>query len=467
VRPWLVPARARRKDFAEPPFWALDAFRWPLLSSATSDKERIGNDFEGYVEGAYKGDSVVFGCIDRRQQVFSQAHFQWRERRGGVLGDFFGSPELALLEEPWPNGTTGELLSHMETDASLAGNSYWTTCDDFGRFGLSATGPSRRLVRMRPDWVTIVIDAPSGNPYGLDARVVAYLFEPKVGGAGVNPPVPVTLLPSEVCHYSPKPDPVARFRGMSWLTPILEEITADKAATRHKGRFFRNGATPNMAIKFDKETSPEAFAEFVENFNNAHQGADQAYKTLFLAGGADITPLSIDFKQLDFKATQGAGETRIAVDAGVPAAILGISEGLQGSTLNTGNFGAARRLFVDTTIRDLWNKAAPSLQGLLVRPTPRTVLAVDDRDIPFLREDAKDQADIRARDAETLRALTQAGWGADAAVDFITANDPKRLRGQHSGLFSVQLQPPTTAQPAVGPSLNGRANGNQVGVLGH
>jgi phage portal protein BeeE len=461
VKPWLVPARGRRKAWAEPPFWATDALRLPFLSASTSDRERIENDFEGYAVGAYKGSSVVYSAMDRRQQVFSQARFQWREYRNGVPGDFFGSSELSLLERPWPNGTTGELLARMEADASLAGNFYATTCDDQGRLGRAARGDSRRIVRMRPDWVTIVIDAPSGNPYALDARVVAYLYEPTVGGTGVGPPEPVTLLPSEVCHYSPIPDPTARFRGMSWLTPIIEEIIADKAATRHKGKFFSNGATPNMAIKFDKDTAPETFNEFVRGFNASHQGAEKAYKTLFLAGGADIVPLSIDFRQLDFKATQGAGETRIAAAAGVPAAILGISEGLQGSSLNAGNFGAARRLFVDSTMRDLWGKAAASWQSLIRPPRPGPELSVDDRHIPFLREDAKDQADIRARDAETLRTLTQAGWEADAAIDYVTANDPKRLRGNHSGLYSVQLQPPGT-----GTTPDGGNSGDQVDPVG-
>jgi phage portal protein BeeE len=85
-----------------------------------------------------------------------------------------------------------------------------------------------------------------------------------------------------------------------------------------------------MAIKFDKDTKPETFEQFVQKFNDAHRGADNAYKTLFLAGGADVTPLSMDFKQLDFKVTQGAGETRIAMAAGVPAVILGASEGPSG-----------------------------------------------------------------------------------------------------------------------------------------
>lgn len=465
MKPWLVPARGRRKDFSEPPLWALDAFRWPLLGTGTSDRERIANDFEGYVEGAYKGDSIIFGAIDRRQQVFSQGRFQWQEFRSGTPGDFFGSPELGLLEEPWPNGTTGELLSLMELDASLAGNFYATICDDAGRFGRSATGPGRRIVRMRPDWVTIVIDAPSGNPYNLDARVAAYLYEPKVGGPGVAPPTPVTLLPSEVCHYSPKPDPVGRFRGMSWITALIEEITADKAATRHKGRFFKNGATPNMAIKFDKDTAPEAFQEFVSGFNASHQGADNAYKTLFLAGGADIVPLSVDFRQLDLKITQGAGETRMAVVGGVPAVILGISEGLQGSSLNAGNFQAAKRLFAETTMADLWNKAAASWMSVIDRPVVagRRVtgarLAVDGRHIPFLSENATDQAEIRTRDAATVRSLVDVGYEPDAAVEYVTSNDLKRLRGRHTGLYSVQLQKPG-ADETANTSPNGDTSGN-------
>lgn len=447
MKPWLVPARGRRKAWSEPPFWSLDPYRHALWGQGSSERERIENDFEGYVQGAYKGSGVVFACIDRRQQVFSQARFQWREFRRGVPGDLFGSPELALLENPWPNGTTGELLAHMESDASLAGNFYATTVDDAGRVGGSAAGPGRRLVRLRPDWVSLVIDAPSGNPFNLDARVVAYVYEPTVAGVGASKPEPVTLLPSEVCHYSPKPDPVARFRGMSWLTPVLEEISADRAATRHKSRFFRNGATPNMAIVFGPDTAPEAFQSFVESFNESHRGAENAYKTLFLAGGADVKPLSMDFRQMDFKATQGAGETRIAAAAGVPAAILGISEGLQGSSLNAGNFGAARRLFVDSTMRDLWAKAAASLQVLVRPPSEGAALAVDDRDIPFLREDAKDRAEIRAADAQTLRTLIDGGWSPDAAVDFVTANDLKRLRGQHTGMVPVQLQPPGAGGP--------------------
>jgi phage portal protein BeeE len=339
----------------------------------------------------------------------------------------------------------------MEYDASLAGNSYLTTCDDEGRLGKAARAESRRIVRMRPDWTTLVIDAPSGNPFALDARVVAYSYHPRTVG-GVIRPEPTILLPEEVSHYSPKPDPTARFRGMSWITPVIRDLMSDKAATQHKLKFFENGATPQIVVKFDKDSSNDEISAFVDRFNASHRGTNNAYKTLFLAGGADITPLTVDLKQLDFKVTTGAGETRMAVAAGVPAVILGISEGLQGSSLNAGNFGAARRLFVDTTMRDAWAKAAASLQTL-VTPPAGAELWYSERDIPFLREDASDLASIRQADAATLQQLVATGFEPDAAVEFLRSNDLAKLSGRHTGLVSVQLQPPGANDAGGSPQI--------------
>src|SRR5205823_12554188 len=51
-----------------------------------------------------------------------------------------------------------------------------------------------------------------------------------------------TLLPDEVAHWAPIPDPENAGIGMSWLTPVIRELQADWAATEHKLRFFVNGA---------------------------------------------------------------------------------------------------------------------------------------------------------------------------------------------------------------------------------
>ena len=118
------------QGFTEPSFWALDHLRQAFWSSSTPDRERIENDFEGYVEGAYKRDGIVFACILTRQLVFSQARFGWTQFINGQPGPLFGSSELAILEQPWLNGTTADLLTRMEVDLSLAGNFYATTAED-------------------------------------------------------------------------------------------------------------------------------------------------------------------------------------------------------------------------------------------------------------------------------------------------------------------------------------------------
>jgi len=446
----------RRKGWSQPNFWETDD-RLPFLSTwpLKPDREPIGNDYAGYIRGAYKASGPVFACIRARQQVFSQARYLWTEPVAGSPSDLVWDDGLALLDTPWPNGTLVELAARMDLDVSLAGNFFATTADDKGNIGrASVGGPGRRVAYMRPDWVQLIIGSPSSEagdprgPYKLDARVVLIEYKPRNVGVDVEP---VLLLPSEVCHHSPQPDPEARFRGMSWLTPVLREIASDKAATKHKLKFFENAATPNVAVSMAKEVTPEQFELFMEAMDDAHKGVDNAWKTLYTAGGADVTVIGKDLRQLDFKSVQGAGETRIASAAGVHPVIALMSEGMQGSTLNDGNFRAAKRLFAETTCQHLWAEAAPSLQALLTPPRPGMRLWADTRGVSFLHEDAKDQAEINRIQAETMRTYTDAGFTWESAKAALAASDVTLL--EHTGLFSVQLRPPgtTTPDPAADP----------------
>lgn len=443
--------RRGKKSFDQPPFWSPDhplSLAWNA-GTPTNDRETIENDFEGYVAGAFKRCGPIFACIQARQLVFSEARFQFRKFVNGRPADLFGNAELALLENPWPGGTTGELLSHMEQDVSLSGNSYWTKCDGLGRFGNSASGKGLRLVRLRPDWVTLIIGSNSGDPWAADAYVTGYIYQPKTGsiagGANTNTlTTPLLLMPDEVAHYSPIPDPVARFRGMSWITPIIREIEADNGATTHKKRFFDNAAVPNMVVSFDSDTSEDAFNQFVTDFKDKHQGSWNAYKTLFLAGGADVKPLTHDFRQMEFNQTVGKGESRIAIAAGVPSSWVGFSEGMQGSSLNAGNFSASRRRFADGTMRPLWRMAAASLQVLVNTPSGAS-LWYDDRDIAFLREDSMDRANIMRTQMNAIDGGIKSGFEPDAVVEAVFNDDVSRLLGKHTGLVSVQMQPPVQA----------------------
>ncbi len=117
-------------------------FRGGYAGGYGGKTETIENDFVSYVQGAYKANGVVFACCLARMTVFSEVRFQFQKLNDGRPGDFFSTPELDILEKPWPNGTTGELLSRAIQDVDLAGNHFVVRND-------TKDGP--RLRRLRPD----------------------------------------------------------------------------------------------------------------------------------------------------------------------------------------------------------------------------------------------------------------------------------------------------------------------------
>ncbi len=421
-------------------------------TSPSPDKEGPPSGFIQLVDRMFRANPVVFACESKRLSVFSDIRFYFRAyEKGGRPGKLFTKPELDILENPWPRGQTGDLLTHMLLCADLGGNAYV----------VRALDQPDRLRVLRPDWVTIVMGDRRGRPVlsagQLDAEIIGFIYDPKDGLTE-----PETLLADEVAHWAPIPDPLARFRGMSWLTPVIREVQADQAATAHKLTFFENGATPQTVVSFDPTVTEEQFARFVSAFDAQHAGWRNAYKTLYLGGGADVKTVGSNLQQLDFSNTQGKGETRIAAAAGIHPVLVPLSEGLAGSSLNAGNFAAARRATADMTFRPLWRGVAGCLESIVPPPDQRSHLWYDDRDVAFLREDIKDLADIRVADATAMEMLIRAGYTADSVREAVIADDFSLL--EHTGLYSVQLIPPTTA-PLRLPAGAGHPEG-EAGVTG-
>lgn len=429
------------------PFWAPDH---PLNMSTVfagsgimADRERIENDFEGYVMGAYKADGPVFACSVARMWVFAEAEFCLKDRQSGKLT--YDAPELDLLQQGY-EGNAQSLLCRIETDVSNAGNSWWTLTNDQGKYGKAALkGTGQRLAWLRPDWVTMIIDSRSGDPRAIDAHLAGIWYKPLSNGQGYgdgSAAGPMVLLTAdEVAHIAPIPDPIARFRGMSWFTPVVRHIESDKAAVVHKHQFLNNAAVPNLAIKFSDETNSDDVDEFRELFTAQQAGKWNAGKTLILMGGADVVPLTHDFKSMDFTNVVGKGESMIASAAGVPPSWVGFSEGMQGSALNTGNLAANRRRFADGTIRPLWRHTVNALSCLVEIADGQQLWWREDG-IAFLREDQTDRATIMHTDATSIETLIRAGYKDDAAVEAVDSKDLTVLIGQHTGLVSVQMVPP-------------------------
>lgn len=398
----------------------------------SGDVEEPDQTFSSMVTHAYKQHGPVFACVLARGSLFSEARFLWQRLANGRPGDLFGTDSLRMLERPWPNGTTGELLWRAEQSVSLAGNCYLWIAN--GRFYV-----------LRPDWVHIILGSRMDADHpdeAIDTEVIGYMYKPPNGTA-------IALNPDEVIHWSPIPDPLANYRGMSWLAPIIREVTADKAAVIHKEKFFENGATVNLVVLPDASISFDEFKAFKDDFTDDYAGAANAYKTLFLGGGSNVETVGSSMKDMDYSALQGVSETRTAAAANVPPIIAGFSEGLASATYS--NYGMARRKFGDHFARPQWRSFAAAIEPALTRPSGGggVRLWYDDRDIAFLREDQGDEATIRGTDAATVRTLVEAGFSPDAAVAYVQAGNLNELVGNHSGLTSVQLVPPGGNTPEL------------------
>lgn len=412
------------------------------LTGATGITQTLGgqttemapNNFVGLASQAYGANGPVFACMLVRMLVFSSIRFQFQRFNQGKPSETFGSPDLALLERPWVGGTTQDLLTRMLQDADLAGNSYLVR-------------DGNEIVRLRPDWVNIVVEDRmlAGGRGQIGWRKVGYIYTAGGIRSGNDP---VGLLADEVVHFAPIPDPLATFRGMSWLTPILREIRADHAMTRHQQAFFDNGATPNMIIKHDANANRDAVMKWAEEMQSKHGGPANAYKNLNLYPGADATVVGTNLKDIDFGNVRDGGETRIAAAAGVPPVIAGFSKGLDSATY--ANYGQARRRFADATIHPLWQNVAGSMERIMPPPNRASRLWYDATDVPFLREDEKDAAAIASVEATTINTLITAGYKPDSVVKAVTSGDWGLL--DHSGLASVQLLPPGTSatKPTTG-----------------
>jgi phage portal protein BeeE len=421
-------------------------------SLAGNRAAEIANSLPGY-RMALQSCPPAFAAELVRALVLSQARFTFRNPpwHRATPRRTFGNPDLGLLERPWPNGTTGGLVSRMEWHAGLAGNAF------------VRREPSR-LRLLRPDWTAIIHgsrsepDWPSG---ALDAELIGYVYANRGLGAGD----PQFLLPEDMAHWAPLPDPEMTDLGMSWLTPAIREMQGDRLASEHKIRFFEQGATPNLVVKGIPAVSREQFLELVEDMEERHAGVANAYRTLYLTQGADATVIGSNLAELDLKAVQGANETRLSVLSRVPAALLGISEGLAGSSLNAGNFSAARRNFADTWVYPSLQDLAASLASVTKVPADAE-LWFDTADMPILREDAKDAADIEAVKAVTITSYVKEGFTPESAVAAVRGQDVSLLK--HGGLLSVQLQPPgqgppqpvpPATVPTALPAANGAAKG--------
>lgn len=389
-----------------------------------------GDDFVAFVRNIHERNGVVSAAAVARALLVSQVRFVWRNNRSSATpGRVFGDRSLEVLERPG-QVTRPELLYGAEMDVTYAGNAF-------------IVREGSELVRLRPDKVTIALTSAmepgADGALPADARVAGIIYKPSPSADAV------VYEPGEYAHWRPEIHPLHWWRGASWVTSLIDEVSIDHQATRHTESYFERAATPNLVYVMPETLTATQVEEYADAMDARHSGAANAYKSMYLGGGADVKVVGSDLSSIGLRDMQGSVETRIASRSRVPAVVLGIREGMQGSALNSGNYSQTRRLWADGWF-------APHVQNLcaaieaIVPPAADAELWYDSSEVLFLQEDQKDAAEIAHTNAQAIRAYTEAGYEPDSVVEAVATGDVTKLR--HTGVFSVQLQPPTSGESA-------------------
>src|ERR1019366_1757430 len=199
---------------------------------------------------------IVLQCIFIRSMCFAEVRMQFqRIATGRAARDLFGTPALGILEQPYQGAGTGDLMSRSELDNAMYGNSYWYPSDP------------KTLTWMDPTKMKII----TGDALGPN-------------GGRTGEPFP----PGEILHYKPMPDPDHPFRGLSWLSSLLGEVSTDQDISDFKRGFLRNSATPNLVFTLPPGISKDNLDAFRDRVESSHTGPGAAFKTLYVNSGVDV-----------------------------------------------------------------------------------------------------------------------------------------------------------------------------------
>ena len=402
----------------------------PWLPGSAPDQ--IDHQFKAYVDKVHRRQGVVAAAVTSRALILSSLEFVWeRNRYSDRPGELYVDPRLRVFDRPNQDTTLNNWLWSIEDDVSYSGTAY----------GYRDGNTIRRLAPDHCAWLLGSDSDPTweGEEMRLphDAEVVALIYHPNKNDTSTGR----VFFPGEFYAHKPEPDPVYWWRGESWVTSVMREILIDGQATDHFEKFFEHAATPNLVFLMDPDKTPDQVKAYADVVNRNHAGAMNSFKNMFLGGGTDVKVVGSTLESLQMKDLQGGLETRIASRAHIPGVILQIRESYAGSSLNTGNYGSARRLWSDKWFTPTAKGLCATLETI-VRPPDGARLSYDPARILFLQEDQKDAAEIMATNAQAVFQFVSAGYTPDSARDAVATNDMSKL--VHSGLTSVQLQPPGT-----------------------
>jgi HK97 family phage portal protein len=221
---------------------------------------------------------AIFNCIRIIAEDCAKLPLHLYRRTGENCEKMMADPlYMALHDTPNPLMTAQEFRECATGHVLLRGNSYSQ---------IIKSGSSVELWPLNPDRMQVKLADDDGAP-----RIV-YEYTPRSGLS------PRSFPESEILHIRGwSPDGII---GYSPISVFADAMGLAKAQSKFAGRFFRNNATPHMAIKHPNKLSPAAYQNLKDSWKNEHGGLDNAGGFGILEEGMSIEKLGFSNEDSQF-----------------------------------------------------------------------------------------------------------------------------------------------------------------------
>lgn len=157
----------------------------------------------------------------------------------------------------------------------------------------------------------------------------------------------VVFDPSEIIHWKLEIDPDNEAFGFSPLEAAIVEAKTDLEASTSNLSFFKNHSVPPAHFILDPELGEEDEKKIVETLRKYFKGSKNRGKSLAMKGLKEIKSIKLTHEEMQFLEGRMFSTKKVASAFGVPAVLLGHTEGV-----NFSNHEGQMQDFYDTTVID-------------------------------------------------------------------------------------------------------------------
>lgn len=248
--------------------------------------------------------SAVYGCVTLISKTIASLPLKiYRRKQNGEAAEMPDSPLYYLLhDEPNTMMTSCAWREQMVASVLLGGNSYTV---------IERDGANRPVALLPVPWQSVTVQRLKGgrNQYVIDI------------GDGTKE----VYDQSDVLHV-----PGLGFDGLKGMSVIScgarQAIGLALATESHGSHLFANGARLGVVLKHPKSLSTDAQSRLSKQFQQQHSGLSNAFKTMVLEEGMDISNMTMTSEDAQFLESRRFQVEDIARFFGVPPHMIGHQE---------------------------------------------------------------------------------------------------------------------------------------------